>query len=50
MLRVNLDTVRRWLRTGKLKGRRVGGRTGYRISPADVRRFMEEEGKDNGRD
>jgi excisionase family DNA binding protein len=43
--RVNEDTVRRWLRTGKLKGRNLGGRGGYRIPPAEVRRFM-EEGRD----
>lgn len=40
MLRVNLDTVRRWIRKGQLRARRFGGRAGYRINPAEVRRFM----------
>lgn len=45
-LRVNVDTVRRWLRLKKLRGRRIGGRTGYLIAPSEVRRFMEEEQRD----
>jgi excisionase family DNA binding protein len=41
-LRVNVDTVRRWLRDKKMHGRKIGGRRGYLISPSEVRRFMEE--------
>jgi excisionase family DNA binding protein len=39
---VNRDTVRRWLREGRMKGRFLGGRAGYRITREDVRRFMHE--------
>lgn len=42
MLRVGVETVRRWLRTGKLQGRALSGRAGWRIAPAEVRRFMAE--------
>ena len=45
-LRVNLDTVRRWLRLKKLRGRFVGGRTGYLIPPSEVRRFLNEGDSD----
>lgn len=45
-LRVNLDTVRRWLRDKKMHGRKIGGRRGYLIAPSEVRRFMKEEGRD----
>lgn len=39
--RVNEDTVRRWLRTGRLKGRKLGGdRTGYRVLESDLARFI----------
>jgi excisionase family DNA binding protein len=39
LLGVNRDTVRRWLREGRLKGVHLGGRAGYRISREELRRF-----------
>jgi excisionase family DNA binding protein len=38
---VSRDTVRRWLREGRLKGIDLGGRAGYRISREEVRRFRQ---------
>jgi excisionase family DNA binding protein len=38
---VNRDTVRRWLRLGRLKGIDLGGRAGYRISREEVRHFRQ---------
>jgi excisionase family DNA binding protein len=40
VLRVNQETVRRWLRQGRIKGTMMGGdRGGYRISEAEVGRI-----------
>jgi excisionase family DNA binding protein len=39
-LRVHPNTVRRWLHTGQLRGRNLGGRSGYRVPRAEVRRFV----------
>jgi excisionase family DNA binding protein len=49
-LRINPETVRVWLRSGKLKGFRPGGhKIGYRIPESEVRRVLfggrEPEGK-----
>ena len=50
-LKVNEQTVRRWLREGELQGVAFGGRTGWRISEADLqafwdaRRFTREAGE-----
>lgn len=47
-LQVHEETVRRWLRDGRLKGINLGGRSGYRIREADLAAFLEqaeEEGK-----
>ena len=46
-LQVHEQTVRRWLRDGKLPGRNFGGRTGYRIRERDLETFLEgdTEGK-----
>lgn len=42
-LRVNPETVRRWLREGKMRGFIPGGlRAGYRITESEVDRFMNE--------
>ena len=38
-LDVSLDTVRRWLRSGELKGSPFG-RAGYRIEDADFQAFL----------
>ena len=40
----NEDTVRRWLRAGKLKGRKLGGdRLGYRVLESDLAAFIRGE-------
>jgi len=35
-LRVHEETVRRWLRDGRLPGRAFGGRTGYPVCERDL--------------
>jgi excisionase family DNA binding protein len=42
-LKVTEQTVRRWLRAGKLSGRNFSGRTGYRVREAELQRFLEAE-------
>lgn len=37
------QTVRRWLRDGRLIGRNFGGRMGYRVRQSDFDTFMERE-------
>ena len=45
-LRINPETVRRWLRQEKLHGVLMGGdRGGYRIAESELRRFLGGEGK-----
>ena len=40
-VRVSRETVRRWLRAGRLAGLRLGGtKLGYRIRQADLDRFL----------
>ncbi len=39
-LQVHEQTVRRWLREGKLPGRNFGGRTGYRVRERDLEAFL----------
>lgn len=42
-LRVSKESVRRWLRTGRLRGIRLAGtRLGYRVRESELRRFIEE--------
>lgn len=40
-LGVTRDTVRRWIRDGKLNGVNVGGRTGYRVRQSDLNAFLQ---------
>ncbi len=40
-LQVNEQTIRRWLREGKLAGVPFGGRTGWRVSEDDLRAFLD---------
>jgi excisionase family DNA binding protein len=41
LLRVNPETVRRWLRQKRLRGTMLGGdRAGYRIAESELRRFI----------
>lgn len=42
-LQVHEETVRRWLRQGRLEGHNFSGRTGYRIRQSAVAAFMESE-------
>jgi excisionase family DNA binding protein len=46
-LRVHEETVRRWLRTGRLPGKAFGGRAGYRVRESDLVAFLSDfdEGK-----
>ena len=42
-LRVNRETVRRWLRQGRLRGTLMGGtKAGYRIKESEVARIEAE--------
>ncbi|MDQ6674281.1 MAG: helix-turn-helix domain-containing protein [Chloroflexota bacterium] len=41
-LRVDPETVRRWLRAGKLRGMLLSQQGGYRIPESEVRRFIAE--------
>jgi len=41
-LRINPETVRVWIRSGKVKGIRIGGdRIGYRIPESEVERILQ---------
>ena len=42
LLRVDPETVRRWLRNGALKGSLLSDRGGWRIQRSEVDRFMQE--------
>ena len=39
-LDIHVETVRRWLRTGSLRGVHVGGKGGYRIRQSDLEEFL----------
>jgi excisionase family DNA binding protein len=39
-LQVDEQTVRRWIRAGKLIARNLGGKAGYRIRPSDLAAYM----------
>ena len=43
LLQVHVNTVRAWLRSGALKGRNFGGRTGWRVRERDLTAFLERE-------
>ncbi len=43
-LRVQEETVRRWLRSGQLHGMLLSRQTGYRIADSELRRFITERG------
>ena len=41
-LKTTPETVRRWLRSGRLRGIRLGGtKLGYRIAETDLQRFLD---------
>jgi excisionase family DNA binding protein len=41
-LRVDQESVRRWLRTRQLPGVNLGRRAGWRIRPADLDAFLKQ--------
>jgi len=41
LLKVHEQTVRQWLREGRLRGRSFGGRTGWRVRESDLAAFLE---------
>jgi excisionase family DNA binding protein len=41
-LRVDQETVRRWLRVNKLHGVNLGGAGGWRVTNADLDAFLED--------
>jgi excisionase family DNA binding protein len=43
LLQVHPETVRSWLRAGRLKGRAFGGKTGWRIRESELNAFLERE-------
>jgi excisionase family DNA binding protein len=44
-LKMNPETVRRWLRQGKLRGYLLGGdRSGYRVAQDDLEEFIRARG------
>ncbi len=45
-LQVHPETVRRWLRDGRLRGRNFGGKSGYRVREADLEAFLVREPED----
>ena len=47
LIDVHEETVREWLRTGRLLGRNFGGRTGWRVKESDLNAFLSgHEGKE----
>ncbi len=42
-LKVHPQTVKDWLRAGKLEGVNFGGRTGWRITDAQLREFVQRQ-------
>jgi excisionase family DNA binding protein len=46
LLKVSDQTVWRWLKTDRLRGRNFGGKTGWRVRESDLAAFLEgDEGK-----
>jgi excisionase family DNA binding protein len=39
---VNIETVRRWLRAGALRGIRLGTKAGWRIRRRDLETYLEQ--------
>ena len=40
VLRVHPETIREWLRSGRLEGVRIGRRSGWRISETQLNAFL----------
>ena len=48
-LQVSEYTVREWLRTGRLRGHRLGGdKLGWRVRPSDLTQFIDAAANDRG--
>lgn len=46
-LRLNRETVRRWLNSGRLRGHKLGSdRAGWRIPESEIQRVLTEADKD----
>ena len=45
-LQVHPETVRRWLREGRMRGHRLGPRAPYRIPATEVERFLASQNGD----
>lgn len=41
LLQVTEQTVRLWLRDGRLRGRAFGGKTGWRVRESDLNSFLD---------
>ena len=39
-MKVNPETIRRWIRTGRLKAANIGRSAGYRVSESEIQRFL----------
>lgn len=42
MLHVSEQSVRLWLREGRLKGRNFGGKMGWRVRESDLEAFLQD--------
>ncbi len=47
MMGISMHTCRRWVREGKIKGYKLGGRT-YRLYPNDVKAFIKSNEVSSG--
>ncbi len=47
MMGISMHTCRRWVREGKIKGYKLGGRT-YRLYPSDVQAFIKSNEVSSG--
>jgi excisionase family DNA binding protein len=48
LLKVNPETVKRWLRRGLMRGSLLSDRAGWRIARAEIGRFMAERSNASG--
>ena len=42
-MRVNAETIRRWIRTGKLRAAKVSAKSSYRIPESELQRLLRGE-------
>jgi len=50
LLQVHEQSVRRWLRSGEMKGTLLGRKGGYRVAGADLKSFMDERSNPEGKE